>query len=293
MSTKEIYGVIYLIRNEINSKVYIGQTVRSFDERYYNNVAKYTKNEHLRRSIEKYGIENFYIDKEFDVAYSQEELDRLEDLYIKTYEATNPNKGYNKKFGGSSGKHTEETKNKLREINLGRKHTEETKNKLSELRKGKYTGENNPFYGRQHSEETIKKLRELNLGENSPNYGKRLSDETKKKLSEAKKGKKHTEETKQKLREINLGKKMPEEVKKKISESMKGSKSPSARRVICITTGKVFDTAKEGGEFYGCNRNHISSCCTGKRNYCGKLDDGTKLQWAYYEYYLLEINQAS
>ena len=46
----------------------------------------------------------------------------------------------------------------------------------SELRKGKYTGENNPFYGRQHSEETIKKLRELNLGENSPNYGKPLKD---------------------------------------------------------------------------------------------------------------------
>lgn len=283
MSTKEIYGVIYLIRNEVNGKVYIGQTIQKggFDERYKNNVAKYTKNEHLRRSINKYGIDNFYIDKEFDVAYSQEELDKLEDLYIKTYETTNPNKGYNKKFGGSSGKHTEETRKKL-SLNNGSRRPE-VREKISKSNKGKTLSNEHKKKisearkGRKHTEETKEKLRKLNLAENAPMYGKTHTEETRRKLSEAKSGKNHH----------MYGKNHKEETKKKIALSKN-------KKVICITTGLVFNSVTEASNFYSCSRTHIGSCCTGKRKTCGKHPiTNEPLKWAYYEYYLLEINQAS
>ena len=110
----EFNGVIYKITNTINNKVYIGQTVRKggFDARYGAGTGniKFTHNKHLKRSIEKYGVENFTIDKEFDKANSQEELDEKEKYWISYYNALNPNYGYNKKEGGSGGKLNAETK---------------------------------------------------------------------------------------------------------------------------------------------------------------------------------------
>ena len=41
----------------------------------------------------------------------------------------------------------------------GKKHSIETRNRMSETRKGKYTGENNPMYGKHHSEATLQKIR--------------------------------------------------------------------------------------------------------------------------------------
>ena len=72
---------------------------------------------------------------------------------------------------------TEVHKKKLSEANIG-KHffTEETKQKMREARKGKYTGENNPMYGKKHSEESKKKMREAKKG-------KKFSEEYKNKLS--------------------------------------------------------------------------------------------------------------
>ena len=53
------------------------------------------------------------------------------------------------------------------------------------------------------------------------------------------------------------------------------------RKIRCSTTGKEFNSVKEASEYYNISRTHISSCCKGKRNYCGKLPDGTKLKWEY------------
>ena len=59
------------------------------------------------------------------------------------------------------------------------------------------------------------------------------------------------------------------------------------RRIICITTGKIFNQCKEGQEYYGLKyRSQISACCKGKEKSAGKLPDGTKLQWMYYEDFL-------
>ena len=90
---------------------------------------------------------------------------------IKKYDSTNPNKGYNLRFGGKNSSFSEETINKFREI-----------------RKGTQSGELNNFYGKKHSEETKRKLRENHL--NRPSYfkGHKHSIHSKKKISESKKG---------------------------------------------------------------------------------------------------------
>lgn len=57
-------------------------------------------------------------------------------------------------------KHTDETKNKIREKAIGRKFSEETKLKMSIQNIGK----KNPFYGKTHTEETIKQISEKKIG---------------------------------------------------------------------------------------------------------------------------------
>lgn len=52
-------------------------------------------------------------------------------------------------------------------------------------------------------------------------------------------------------------------------------------KVICITTGKIFNSLKEAGDYYGFNSGNISKVIKGERKYCGKLDDGTPLKWKY------------
>lgn len=179
--TKDVYGIIYIIKNKVNNKIYVGQTSskKGFKGRYpcggegiervfkchkRNRDNNRTYNEHLLRSIEKYGIDAFEVDEELDVAYSKEELDKLEDMYIKVYDCID--NGYNQKEGGSNGKHSDKTKEKMSQSKMGHSVSKETRIKLKEI-----------------------------------NLGKIVSKETREKMSEAKKGRKHTEETKKKMSE--------------------------------------------------------------------------------------------
>ncbi len=52
--------IIYRIFNKINGKSYIGQSVVSFNKRYKgSDWLRYTHNQILKNSVNKYGIENF------------------------------------------------------------------------------------------------------------------------------------------------------------------------------------------------------------------------------------------
>lgn len=93
-------GIIYIIRNDINSKVYIGQTFRSIEERWKEHLrSKCSKNEShmlIKRAILKYGREHFTISKleECDVS----KLNEREMYYIKLYNSYK--EGYNMTIGG-------------------------------------------------------------------------------------------------------------------------------------------------------------------------------------------------
>lgn len=96
-------GLIYIITNSINSKVYIGQTTQSLKDRWYGHCRKAcSKNEadmHIKRAILKYGKENFSINEIEKCKI--EELDEKEIYYINLYNSYK--NGYNRTKGGKSG----------------------------------------------------------------------------------------------------------------------------------------------------------------------------------------------
>lgn len=61
--------------------------------------------------------------------------------------------------------------------------------------------------------------------------------------------------------EKKKGFKHSEETKRNMSKNRKGSKNSSARKVICVETGQVFDTIKEAKEWLG--KGDISACIRG------------------------------
>lgn len=109
----EIYGYIYKILNKSNKKVYIGQSCNDFNRRYPGGAWwKNTHNEHLKRAVNKYGVENFELIKHLDIAFSQTELDVKEQVYIRLYNSTHRDFGYNKRDGGN-GKLSESSSRKI------------------------------------------------------------------------------------------------------------------------------------------------------------------------------------
>lgn len=101
---------IYKITNKINSKVYIGQTIRPIEQRFHRHINDAMNNiidTHFARAIRKYGPDNFYIEL-IDTANNQEELIKKEQYWINFYNSTNV--GYNEtdalyKSGGNTYKY--------------------------------------------------------------------------------------------------------------------------------------------------------------------------------------------
>lgn len=101
-------GQIYMIKNLMNNKVYIGLTTRSFEYRYGKSGMKsvYNKrkkdNSHLCNSIKKYGFDCWDIKILHDNIMDIEELKRLEIHYVSKYKSNDPRYGYNKTAGGDN-----------------------------------------------------------------------------------------------------------------------------------------------------------------------------------------------
>lgn len=180
---------IYYIKNLINNKIYIGQSVditKRFNTHKHRLRNNFHENTHLQSSFNNYGEENF----EFGLIKASKEryLNRLEKLYIKKYDSVNPTKGYNHATGGNSNSGwivPQEIRDKMSEAHKGRKPyemTDETRQKISDALKGKtawnkgkkfphWSGENHHFYGKHHTEETKQKISETKKGT-------KLSEET-------------------------------------------------------------------------------------------------------------------
>ena len=130
-----------MFENKITHKKYVGQTVRSFDERLKEHVRK--RKTLLGKAINKYGLENFYYCVLYE-AKTIEELNEMEKYFIKVFDTVAPN-GYNLCIGG--------------ENTAGYKHTSETKHKMRLAKKGMYKGKENPFYKKKHSDEVRARMR--------------------------------------------------------------------------------------------------------------------------------------
>lgn len=96
---------IYKITNKINNKIYIGQSV-NIQQRFYTHCSDaLTKqdNNYFHNAIRKYGKENFYI--EIIEECLEEELNNKEIYWIKYYNATDKNIGYNSSIGGEGNRY--------------------------------------------------------------------------------------------------------------------------------------------------------------------------------------------
>lgn len=130
--TRGIVG-IYIIKNEHNNKVYIGQSV-DVEYRICNHFSclKHNRhdNEHMQRAYNKHPDSFSW---ELLEQCKVEELDEKEVNYIKLFDSTNSEKGYNKSFGGqSSHRATKETKIKMSFSKRGKKFTAEHCKKIGE-----------------------------------------------------------------------------------------------------------------------------------------------------------------
>lgn len=98
-----MFGLIYIITNSTNNKVYIGQTIQSLKDRWNEHCrrasSKAEADMHIKRAILKYGKENFNI-RELEKC-KVEELNEKEIYYISLYDSYN--KGYNSTKGGRCG----------------------------------------------------------------------------------------------------------------------------------------------------------------------------------------------
>lgn len=143
---KDKSTTVYMHKNKTNGMVYIGITSQK-PERRWKNGNGYKSNEHFFNSIKKYGWDGFYhiIIKE-NITHDEAAL--LEQELIQNFDATNPEKGYNKTKGGDRNFPSDQTIKKIKEahknklhsgnfkkghipITIGTKRSKNTKNKIS------------------------------------------------------------------------------------------------------------------------------------------------------------------
>lgn len=94
-------GSIYIIKNTINSKVYIGQTRVPINIRFSQHLSAARNKGHytLYKAIRKYGEENFFI--ELIETCAIDSLNDREEYWISFYNANKSSSGYNMTPGGS------------------------------------------------------------------------------------------------------------------------------------------------------------------------------------------------
>ena len=277
-----------------SKKSYIGQTIRDIHKRLEEHQYASSSCVAVYNAIKKYGWEK--VEKEW-YEVPDEDLNFYEEMLVALLGTLSPG-GYNLMGGGGSkGRPSEESRQKMSEAISGEKHhfygkehTEETKQKMSEAQKGKTLSDETKQklrkanLGKTRSEETKKKISEAKTGEKHPMFGQKHNEKTKQKMSEALSGEKHpmygkehTEETKQKISEALSGEKhymygktLSDEHKKKLSEAHTGENNHNSKKVYQYTLdGTYIGSYASGGEaartLGKTNESFINTCARGKQ----------------------------
>lgn len=144
---------VYMHRNIINNKVYVGQTGTAVEDRWQNGKG-YKGCTLFERAINKYGWDNFE-HTILEDNLTRQEVGIAENKFITLYDSTNPEKGYNISTGGESGhvgvKMSDEARKRMSKARKGKPFSQEHKDKISASLKG-----------RPLSKETINKIRIAN-----------------------------------------------------------------------------------------------------------------------------------
>ena len=254
--------IIYKVTHLVTLRTYIGQTKNGLEHRRY---------QHLRDSREQIGsgllhaaIREFGIDQFsweiLEECRDREHLNERERFYIKLLNTLHPN-GYNRDSGGKAGKEfSEQTIEKLRNLN---------------------TAEKNPMFGKPAwnrgvpaSEETRIKQSQARIaladmpGFVHPTLGQKRTPEQIEKSSKGPRmrGAEWHESHKNQF---------TDEVRKVMSEKAKARKPNISKPVVCLDTGVVYASAREASRQLNLSYQKISQCCLGNRLTHGKL------KWAF------------
>lgn len=209
---------VYLLQTPRSAKVYVGYTGQKYVSSRlgkHRQEAKRGTDTHLYRAMRLYGPNSFswQLLGDFD---TKEQATTLEKIWIILLRAQDSEFGYNTTGGGEAPKHSEETKQKISQIQKDNPLPAEFYKHLGELSK-------DPKRRAAHSE-AIKAAwasgaYDSRKGDNSWSHRVGLSEESRKKLSESLR-KAHQERPWW----TRAGKKATEETKAKMSASMKGLK---------------------------------------------------------------------
>ena len=239
---------IYLIRNTINNKLYVGQSVNIY-KRWDNHkrlllLGRHTSS-HLQRAWDLYGSDAFDFSIILKCERNIKQLTELEQYWIDTLKPE-----YNSRSAVDSTAGTlssDEVKQKISKANKGKKRSEETKQKMKltwQLKREELLAARG-----QVSEETKQKMSEAHSGENhhfygitgeaNPNFGKKRSDEFSERMSKLHKGETKTKEHRQKISNTLKGVPLSEE-RKQAMRVPKPKQSPEqiAKRVAATKATK-------------------------------------------------------
>lgn len=146
MPTYDIYAII----NNTNGKMYVGQTKQGYRKRFIQHLCPTDGSPLLKSAIQKHGKNNFECEL-LDIAFSQEEANTKEKMWIKALKTYVAGNGYNLSMGGAFGNFNKATLQRMSEAHKGEKnhfygkhHTKENRVKMAELKKGKYNGFKHP-----------------------------------------------------------------------------------------------------------------------------------------------------
>ena len=230
---------IYKYTNQVNGKIYIGQTKNTLEERAKSNGSNYCESRYFWNAIQKYGWKNF-IGEIIEENLTREEANEREIFYIKKYDSTNRDVGYNLEYGGN---------NSLM--------PDESKKIISEKAKERYIDKTkNPMYGKKHSQETLDKMRSKKIGKNNPMYGRHLSEESKRKQKE----------TFERNGSTRTHVWTDEERKQRSEISKRYCEQNVNKKVRCLEDDLVFGSITEAAKYYGVSVSTLSGTLHGKQH---------------------------
>lgn len=173
-------GIIYCAENNINGKSYIGQTIRTLEQRK-NSHMKCKSNYYFHNALHKYDDWNWFVLQEYECEDIQQALNKAEIYYIEAFNSFKTGYNMTKGGGGVSGYKWKTKKLSWNKGNRG-KISEETRQKMSEGTVGQKSWNKGKKFG-PRSEETKKKI-SIALQGNKCALGHIMSIDAKKKVSD-------------------------------------------------------------------------------------------------------------
>lgn len=239
-----------------SGKVYIGITSCKPIERWGSDGRGYlgkNKNGEFRQpaianAINKYSNWDEWQHDIIAIDLSPAEAKQMEQELIIQYQSDDSNYGYNISPGGEGAKLSEETRRKISESKKGTHASEIARLNMSNAQKQRW------------NEDLRNEVSKKYTGDGNPMYGVH------------------------RYGNLNpmFGKTHSDDAKKKISESNRGKNNPFSKRVICIETNTIYDSAGEAERITEIKHQTILACCNHKPH--RKTTGG--FHWEFYDTYI-------